>query len=254
MLSTIRIALLSCVALAASLRVASCNAGATTQVSNADDRAAPVVTTAAYVDFAQAALLESLRSREGRVELTTRGDYRDVALASGGDLKLRARVANADATPNVVVWVDIVVANRIVRHLPVHFRVSRFLPALVAKRRLPARSGLETDMFEQREMNVARVRGGAVTSLAQLRGKRLRRELAADDVLPLAAIEERPPVEVGERIQIVAHIGRVTVQTTAIAQRDGFTGQRIDARLLDGSTTLSVEVVGEDRARVQGDG
>lgn len=205
-----------------------------------------------YVAVAQRALLAELDSREGRWDVQPRGQYRDVQVPA--DVELRARVANAQALPNVAVWMELSAGDRVVRRFPVHFQVSWFKPALVARNRIEARTALSSDMFMVQEVDIAKVRGAAVETVTQLEGKRLKRELDANATLALNQMEDRPPVELGERIDIATRVGRVVVHRTAIAERDGRQGQRINARLLDSDEKLSVTIVGDNKAEVAGDG
>jgi flagella basal body P-ring formation protein FlgA len=213
------------------------------------------VAAQAYVSAAREALAAELSERDGRFELETRGRYRDLAFEVEAPVRLTARVANTHALPSLVVWMELEAGGRIVQRVPVRFAVRWLKPALVAKRGLDAKAALAAELFELREVDVSRVHGGAVVaSPAQLEGKRLRRDLAANAVLALADVEDRPPVEAGERIQVRAYVGRVTVQTTAIAERDGFVGARIAARVPGAEVRLRVEVTGENQARVTNDG
>lgn len=207
-----------------------------------------------YTDAAHAALLARLRQSDGRFELELRGRYRDLTVSGLGGISLQARIINPRAMPESVVWMDVSMHSRVVRHVPVRFRVHWFKPVLVAKHRIEARTPLLPEMFDVQEADVAVFSGDAADSMARLANTRARRNLNANAVLALNAIEPRPAVEVGQRIDVTTQVGRVIVRRSAIAEHDGHTGQRISARLPDSDERLSVRVTGHNAARVSDDG
>jgi flagella basal body P-ring formation protein FlgA len=153
----------------------------------------------------------------------------------------------------MLVWVDVSVDGHVRRTLPVSFEVRWIKPALVVNEHVAAKLELGADRVTLREVDVARAHGEALTSVAQLQGKRLRRELGANAVLGSEDIEDKPPVAAGEQIAVLASVGRVTVRTVGIAQRDGFSGDRIGVRVGDGKQRLRAKVIGENQVRVVDD-
>lgn len=227
---------------------------ATLALAASSNAAAVEVHARAYVAAAAAELERAFATFDGRIELEPRGKYSDLKLRDVEAVQLRVRSVRAEMASLAVVWVDIVSGGRALRRVPVRFGVRWFRSALVARARLSSRTALTPEMFELRETDTAHLGGRVVTQFAEIVGQRLRRDVTARAVLALDAIEARPPIETGEVIQVTATVGGVRVQRAAIAQRDGFAGQRIAARVVDGSDVLRVEVVGEDLAKVYGDG
>jgi flagella basal body P-ring formation protein FlgA len=207
-----------------------------------------------YLQAAQRVLAQELAAHEGRFEFEPRGTYRDLVVQAEDRAALQARMASTSVSPNMVVWVEVSSGTQLVRRLPVSFQVRWFKAALVAKHRIQAKTALGPDLFALQEVDVAKFGGRCVDSIAHLAGKRLKRELDADAVLGQNQMEDRPPVETGARIEVAARVGRVIVQRTAIAERDGWRGQRIGARVVDTDERLNVEVVGDNKAEVIGDG
>ena len=220
--------------------------------SSAASAAAPsqLLSANALQSFAQRELLRALGEREGHLSVSLVGRLRDIPLAPG-TLALSARTNAAEVRPRMTVWVDITVNHRVSRSTPVVFDVQWQRTAFVARERLAARLRLSDERFELRQVNAASAHGEPVRDGTQLAGMRLRRELAAGAVLGSEDIEPQPPVEAGEPIEIYATSGRVVVRTLGIAQRDGFVGDRINARA-NGSIArnLRVQVVGRKRAEV----
>lgn len=207
-----------------------------------------------YVGMAQRAMEEELRSRGGRIEVAARGEYRDIELPGTSALEVKTRVAQGHAAGSALVWIELVSEGRIERRVPVSFRVKWFKPVLVTRTALKARSALAPQMFCVDEAEITNVRGEALSRFEQLIGKRLKHDLRENVPLGLGDVEDRPPVQAGDAIQVVATVGKVRVQRMAVAQSDGFPGQRIRARVEKENETLRVEVIGAGLARVVGDG
>ena len=215
---------------------------------------AAVVTAEQYVAAARAELQRALQPLGGRFEFSVLGRNSSLEVSSVDAVQILASPIQPHVAPEIVVWVDLQHANQTLRRVPVRFRVQWIRTALVARTRLAARTAMQPHMFVWCEVDTARYSGAAITEFATLANRRLRFDLPAGAPLHVAAIEPRPPVETGERIRVIATVGGVTVERAAIAQRDGFPGQRIATRVIDGTATLRVEVLGEDLARVYGEG
>jgi flagella basal body P-ring formation protein FlgA len=188
------------------------------------------VTAARYVSLAHGALAQALESRDGRVELQPRGTYRDLDLSDSAERQLHARVASEVIGSSTVVWVEAISEGRVEHRVPVAFHVRWHRPVLITRTSLKARAALDASMFVIEEADVAQVRGQPLDDVSQL------------------------VVQTGDALRVVAEIGSVRVQRVAIAQSDGFPGQRIRARVPEDNTTLRVEIVSAGNAKVVGDG
>lgn len=225
-----------------------------TLAADSDASAPQRIAATRYIEIAAAELRAKLQVRDGHIEMRLRGHYSDVEIAGTGPVSLRLRPQQTGPASRMVVWIDFLAGDHIVRSVPIHFDVQWLKPALVARSNLRAGLAPTAQTFELREADVAAARGEAVTSFGDLDGTRLKRGLNAGAVLTRAALEVRPPVEAGEQISVTASMGGVVVRRAAIAQRDGFQGERIGARLLKSGQIVRVEVVGENAAKVQEDG
>jgi flagellar basal body P-ring formation protein FlgA len=123
-------------------------------------------------------------------------------------------------------------------------------PALVTREPLASKLALSESQVVLKELDAAGSHGEPLVSVAQLQGKRLRRELGENAVIGSEDIEDQPPVAAGEKIDVYAKVGGVVVRTVGVAQRDGFNGDRINVRLANPPETLRVQVIGANRAAV----
>jgi flagella basal body P-ring formation protein FlgA len=113
-----------------------------------------------------------------------------------------------------------------------------------------ARVPLTAEMVTLGEVDAALIGGEILQDTQQLSDQRLRRDMAAGAALRRSDIEIKPPVTAGTNVDVFAQVGRIVVQTRAVAERDGFVGQSISARLPNTQEQLMIEVIGEDRAIV----
>jgi flagella basal body P-ring formation protein FlgA len=213
------------------------------------DRLGQVMASADYIEAARTKLLTYLDGRDGRISVRASGDYRPLSIPIGTS-QIVARIEQGPVRARMKVWLDIAVDGHYYASIPVVFAVSWLRSALILNRAHKGKSALAADALSAGEVDAALVGGELVKDAQQLRDKRLRHDMDAGAALRLADIEDKPPVEAGSKVDVFAHVGRIVVQTKAVAQRDGFVGQRIGARLPKTQELLMVEVIGEDRAIV----
>lgn len=204
--------------------------------------------TIAPCEFARGELLRALADREGTINVTLASGHCNVAVPAG-TVKLTSRSIPNRVRPRMVVWVDVTVDGHVRRSVPVAFDVRWWQEALVARSPMAARTSLSEDQFVVEKVDAAAARGEPV-SVEQLQSKRLRHELPAGAVLGVEDIEATPDVAAGERLDVYSGVGSVVVRTVAVAQRDGFRGDRINVRLEQARQSLRVEVIGKNRAKV----
>lgn len=202
-----------------------------------------------YLDYAQGRLLARLASDDGRLAVAPAGEYRSLQIPMG-PTRLEARIESDRVRSRMRVWVDVVVDGRLYTAVPVSFDVHCWRRGLVLRNPMRARSALTPEAAEYAEVDVAAVGSNVLQDTRQLSGKRLKRDLERGAALRAADIEDRPPVEAGASIEVTTKVGSVVVQTRAVAERDGFPGQRIGVRTVRDKEYLIVEVIGEDRAMV----
>jgi flagellar basal body P-ring formation protein FlgA len=211
-------------------------------------RSGQTLPAAALVEQARTQLLAALAPRDGRFVLQPLTEPRALALPAGRP-QLTAR-APQQIGPRMKVWLDVAVDGRHYVSVPVTFAVTWLRPALILTRAQPAKAVLGADAVALGEVDAAPAGGAVVQESRQLVGKRLRRGLNEGAVLRETDLEERPAIAAGAGVDVFTAVGRVVVQTKAIAERDGFVGQSIAARTLQTNESLMIEVIGEDRAIV----
>jgi flagella basal body P-ring formation protein FlgA len=198
--------------------------------------------------FARQELLRAVSGREGLFTVTANSPSCSAAVLSSG-ATLSARAAADRIRPRMVVWVDVTANGRLQKSVPIAFDVHWLRTALVSREQMSAKISLSADRFEIKEVDVAAIQGEPVT-LEQLSGMRLRREMRPGAVLTSDAMEHEPDVTAGEKIDVYAATGRVVVRTVGVAERDGYSGDRINARLVKANQSIRVRVIGKNRTQV----
>lgn len=201
-----------------------------------------------YVDWARQALLAHLADADERIEAQAAGSYRALALPAG-TAGFNARFAPASRR-SAKVWLDISVDGSPYTSVAVAFELRRFRSAWVLRQPGSRHQLLHPAVVEAATVDVGTANGEPIAGLEQLQGQRLRRDFPAGRPLAAGDIEPRPAIASGAAVAVYANVGRVTVQTKAVAQRDGHIGQRIPVRTSPGNEALAVEVIGENRAIV----
>jgi flagella basal body P-ring formation protein FlgA len=202
-----------------------------------------------YIGWAREHLQAQWANKSGRFELKPIDDYRPVTIPEG-ERSINARFGSDEVRRTTKVWLDISVDKQYYSSVAVVFDVRWLHPALVLKQRGSAHQKLNTAMVSDAEVDISLTNGRLIGDAQHLVGKRLRHDVDAG--LPLADgdVEDKPAIELGDAVQVYAKVGRVIVQTQAVAQRDGNIGQRIDVKSKQTNEQLTVEVMGEDRAVV----
>lgn len=202
-----------------------------------------------YVATAQAQLLARTVVSEGHVSVSPAGEYPSLAIPEG-TAQVNARIEAGAVRSRMRVWLDIAVDGRPYTSVPVTFDVQWRRRGLILQRAQKAKSPLAPESAQVAEVDAAQSGGDVLVDALQLTGKRLRHDMAAGSALRTSDIEDKPPVEAGASIDVLSRVGSVVVQTRAVAERDGFVGQRIGTRTVRDNEILMVEVIGEDRAMV----
>ena len=131
--------------------------------------------------------------------------------------------------------------------LPVTVRV--FAPALVASGPLQAGAQLSTDDLKIAEVDLAEARSPALQQPALAVGRALLRPLAAGATLREADLRPRQWFDAGERVQIVAVGGGISVAGEGQAMTPGFEGRSVRVRT-DSGRIVSGKPTGPKRVEV----
>ena len=167
-----------------------------------------------------------------------------------GPWSLSARALADGQAPvgRIIVWVDVRVADRVERRVPVVMMVWSFAPRWQARTDLPARAAVGPDGFERQEVELSVPYLPAPAKLPT--GMRLTRALAAGQLLLATHVEQA--IEVTRGDVVVAHMrrGLVSVQTRGEALQDGRSGQRVQVRIAGATGPVPALVVGPGALQV----
>lgn len=202
-----------------------------------------------YIGWAEEQLRRHWAAHGGRLELKAVNEYRPLTLPAGRR-SIEARFASDEVLRTARVWLDIAVDGQHYTTALVTFDVGWWQPALVLKQRGSAQQRLRPEMIEEAVVDTSLRRGALVLDAQRLLGKRLRRDTEAGTALAAGDVEDIPAVELGATVRVFAGVGRIAVQTQAVALRDGAIGQRIAVRNPRTNEQLMVEVIGENSAMV----
>jgi flagella basal body P-ring formation protein FlgA len=225
---------------------------------------------------AQRHLKTYLASGRLRADIDLAQVPRDVSVP-GGRLELRPRAlgghqdASTWSAPSLprrqIVWMDVWVDERFVRTVAVGFDVNAFGPGLVASEDLPAgrlidparplQSQLlvhDIDWSGRRSAPIAARVPAASVDLAQSPTQvsevsvdgalRLRRPLAAGQVLTRADVEAAPLIARGEYALLRTTQGPIALESRVEVLQDGAAGQSVRVKLPNASTSIMARVVG----------
>nr|MDJ0927308.1 flagellar basal body P-ring formation chaperone FlgA [Gammaproteobacteria bacterium] len=116
--------------------------------------------------------------------------------------------------------------------LYVPVRLAVFQPVVIATRALPRDSLLTGDDISLAEADIGGLDYGFLSDPANAIGHRLRRPLAAGDVLTPANLETPALIQRGQRVTLEARSGGLTVRMAGVAKADGIRGQIIEVENL----------------------
>lgn len=173
----------------------------------------------------------------------------DLKLPAGQvEFKARPLAANAEPTPRMVVWMDVLVEGRFVRAVPVSFNVEAYRDAWVAPAGVARGVALAPGMVEKREVDItsrsvaalpvkgaqlAETAGGWTTTKAVKEGE----PLTARNAAPA------PLVARGEWVALHLKSGLVQLEGRAQALQDGELGQVVQVRSSNGASPVAARIV-----------
>ncbi len=169
-----------------------------------------------------------------------------------GRLELEVRPLQRDAvlSRRQTVWVDVWVDRACVRSVPVAFDVGVFGPAYVATQPQPAGQVLAPSILALREVEWSG-RAALPVEPETLDGLRLRRPLAAGDVVTRADVERAPLVARGDWATLRASQGHVELESRVEVLQDGISGQVVPVKRTNSSGTILARVTGRGIVEVR---
>jgi flagella basal body P-ring formation protein FlgA len=169
---------------------------------------------------------------------------------ASGSYRLRSRpVVQPDRT-DVVVWVDVLVNDKVVRSVNVRLCNRAVAARLTAKRFLSAGQYVTTADFEKVETtDTASDATGALASAAH--PVRLRHALRQGETLTVAALEPAEAIRRGDAVRLVTRTGGITLETNGVAADDAQPGQPVAVLRGDGRDLVRGRVFEGHRVEIE---
>ncbi|WP_198139501.1 flagellar basal body P-ring formation chaperone FlgA [Ralstonia sp. A12] len=204
---------------------------------------------------AKASLHEWLAARSARSSVELSRTPRDIPVPAG-EVRVQVRpISNAAMlTKHMSVWVDVWVDDRFIRTVPVSFEVSAYEQGYVADSAAASGSPLDQVALQPREVDLAVLPSKSVlTGLAPetAANLRLRRTVAAGEVMTRDSIESRPSVTRGDWATLHAVSGAVNLESRVEVLEDGRDGQMVHVKLSNGTVPMLARVVGTRMVEVR---
>lgn len=210
----------------------------------------PVVSRAALVEVARQALESALAPLGARLSIEAM-EATDGVEVPAGDVVFSARPLPAGTAPyrHMTVWVDARVDGRVVRAVPVQFKVAATVPAWVARDEIPAGARVSAAAFVPGEADLA-------VSPGEQPRRRAETFTDAGDVLlvrhalrpgqPLTAANSGPVplVARGETALLRMKSSLIELESRVDVLQDGYLGQTVRVRAGNAGGTLMAKVTG----------
>jgi flagellar basal body P-ring formation protein FlgA len=212
-------------------------------------RLAQELPSARIEQAAKVALNDWLQSRASRYGTEVLPLPADLKLPAGRvELKARPLVANAEPTPRMVVWMDVLVEGRFVRAVPVSFNVEAYREAWVAPSNVARGVALAPGMVAKREVDITH-RSAAVlpvkgTQLGEAAaGWTTTKALKEGEPITERNVAPAPLVARGEWVALHLKSGLVQLEGRAQALQDGELGQVVQVRSTNGASPVAARIV-----------
>lgn len=191
-----------------------------------------------------------LAARSDRSDVQLAWSPRDVEAPAAGHVRLQPRpLAQSPLRSRMVVWVDVWVADRFVRTVPVSFAVQAWRDAPVAAAPLQAGAPLVPEQLARRPVDVAALDGAP---LAQPGGEpaRVRRNVAAGEALRARDVAAAPAVARGQWASLRSGEGAVVSETRVEVLQDGRPGDSVRVRQPGAMAQVTARVLGPGQLEI----
>ncbi|MBV8464766.1 MAG: flagellar basal body P-ring formation protein FlgA [Burkholderiales bacterium] len=219
------------------------------EASTIETRAAPF-DTAAITGAAENYLRTALQANAPSLELIP--EALPPVKLPGGNVTVQVRTQRIDRLRGrMTVSVDVLVDGSFYRTMQVPFQVHARQSALVAKTDLQKGQVLACANLDMQERDLAQLDATPVTDCTR-QGLRLRRNLAAGEVLQANMLEPVPAVSEGDTVALQLNDGAVALETRAVALLEGNVGQRIPVKATGSEESVLALIVAPDVVKVSG--
>lgn len=139
-------------------------------------------------------------------------------------------------------------ATRWTLYVPVN--VSRMEEIVIARRPMSRGAIISADDIRLEKRDVARLHRGFITSLGQVTGKRVKRNIQANGVITPERITVQHAVKKGHLVTILARVGSLEVRVKGKALDNGAIGDRIKVKNSSSERELEATIVARGTVKV----
>ena len=150
----------------------------------------------------------------------------------------------------MVVWVDVWVADRFVRTVPVAFAVSAWRTAATAADSLVAGAPLNAVAARARETDLTEQDGAPLDGIPGNSELRARRSLRKGEVIRRSDVQRVPAVARGQWASLRTSSGVVMLESRAEVLQDGWTGDKVRVRPPGATGVVLARVLGPGKLEV----
>ena len=185
---------------------------------------------------------------EGELQLDLLRNW-TAPVAPAADWAMVVVAPPASLAPQMIVRVRLVSAQRSLGEWNLPLRASLWSEALVARQPVLRGQILDSSLFDLRRTDFIHDKdavpaGTALESLTVARG------MGVGSVLSWRDVVRRPLVQRGDRVEVVAGSGPITITLKGLAMQSGALGETIVVRNPESRRDFSAVVTAENRARV----
>lgn len=209
------------------------------------------VSGAQVAEAARQYLMEQLSRNYVSLEIMPAAIPSDVSVGPGA-VRMKVReLARLAPRSRMVLWVDVAGGTVQSRPVPVPLAVRAMRYVMVARRKAEAGELIGTDHVEVQLRDVAVMPAEPAEPLRPGARVRLRKAVAADEVLLRSDMSSAAGVLRGDRVTLAAGHGAMSVESPALALSDGEPGQRVMVRAVHGEAAVQATVVGSGVVHVE---
>jgi flagella basal body P-ring formation protein FlgA len=172
----------------------------------------------------------------------------DIEVPAGGYRLQARRIANPKQAQTIV-WIDVVVAEHVVRTVGVSLRSQARQMVYVAKRTLSPGESAGLDDFTRTE--VSGVFADPVAPLHANRAFRLRRAVRRGEILWAGALEPDGGVRPGDPIQVEVHAGALRLEVNGVAAGEAVPGQMLTVHVGKGRDAMRGRLLGDGKVTLE---
>lgn len=208
------------------------------------------VASSEVVAAARSELDTQLGSDSAHASVSVIGSPEDIDVA-GEAVSLKAhRLTGRWPRARVGVAVDVHVDGRIVRTATVWFALEVRHAVLAYAQDAATGAPAGQLHWANRELDIAAAEGESVSDPAQLQGMRLRRPVLAGAPAMLGDFERVPDVDRQQRVEVIATVGAVRLQTHGVANRQGAPGDVIPVMVDGAEAPVAARVIDKGAVEV----